>query len=51
MIWLKDHFANALIAKKAPVNYFEDILVFAKKYDTLLTHPLRKYALKLKNFF
>jgi len=30
MIWLKDHFANALTANKAPVNYYEDILVFTK---------------------
>lgn len=30
MIWEKDHYANALIAKKAPVNYYEDILVFSK---------------------
>ena len=30
MIWEKDHFANALIAKKAPVNYYEDVLVFSK---------------------
>ena len=30
MIWEKDHFANSLIAKKAPVSYFEDILVFSK---------------------
>jgi DNA modification methylase len=30
MIWEKDNFANALIAKKAPVNYFEDVLVFSK---------------------
>ena len=30
MIWEKDHFANSLIAKKAPVSYFEDILVFNK---------------------
>ena len=42
--WLKDHFANALIAKKAPVNYTEDVLVFFKKYDTLNQHPLRDYA-------
>lgn len=42
--WLKDHFANALIAKKAPVNYTEDICVFFKKYDTLAQHPLREYA-------
>ena len=42
--WLKDHFANALIAKKAPVNYTEDVLVFFKKYDTLNQHPLREYS-------
>jgi DNA modification methylase len=47
MVWLKDHFANALIAKKAPVSYFEDILVFFKKYDTLNQHPLRIYARKI----
>jgi len=34
MIWEKDHFANALTAKKAPLNYYEDVLVFSKKYDT-----------------
>jgi len=44
MIWVKDHFANGLIAKKAPVNYYEDLLVFFKKYDTANTHPLRKYS-------
>jgi site-specific DNA-methyltransferase (adenine-specific) len=44
MTWLKDHFANALIAKKAPVNYTEDICVFFKKYDLLNQHPLREYA-------
>ena len=30
MIWEKDNFANSLISKKAPVNYYEDILVFSK---------------------
>jgi len=44
LTWLKDHFANALLAKKAPVNYTEDICVFFKKYDTLNQHPLRIYA-------
>ena len=46
LVWLKDHFANALLAKKAPVNYTEDICVFFKKYDTLNQHPLREYASK-----
>ena len=31
MVWEKDHFANALIAKKAPVSYFEDIILFSKR--------------------
>jgi site-specific DNA-methyltransferase (adenine-specific) len=43
MIWEKDHFANALTAKKAPLNYYEDVLVFSKKYDLELIHPLRPY--------
>lgn len=50
MVWLKDHFANALIAKKAPVSYFEDVLVFFKKYDTLAQHPLRDYTKRLFDF-
>ena len=50
MTWLKDHFASPLSAKKAPVNYTEDINVFFKKYDTEAQHPLREYALKIKEF-
>lgn len=44
LIWKKDHFANALGCKSAPVSYFEDLSVFCKKYDTTNSHPLRKYA-------
>ena len=47
MTWFKDHFANSLIAKKAPVNYTEDVCVFFKKYDTLAQHPLRDYSRKV----
>ena len=43
MIWEKDHFANALTAKKAPLNYYEDVLVFSKSYDTEAIHELRPY--------
>jgi site-specific DNA-methyltransferase (adenine-specific) len=53
MIWQKDHFANGLIAKKAPVNYYEDIVMFIKNipaYDFEGAHPLREYALKIKAF-
>lgn len=43
MIWVKDHFANSLIAKKAPLNYYEDVLVFSKTHDLEELHPLRDY--------
>lgn len=43
MIWEKDHFANALTAKKAPLNYYEDALVFSKMHDFQGLHPLRPY--------
>lgn len=46
IIWEKDNFAFALLAKKAPVNYYEDILVFSKnhqKHDFKGLHPLREY--------
>jgi len=50
MIWEKDHFANSLIAKKAPVSYYEDILVFNKTYDTDGLHPLREYFSKVLDY-
>lgn len=50
MTWLKDHFANSLIAKKAPVNYTEDVCLFFKKYDTLAQHPLRVYSQEVMSF-
>ena len=50
MIWEKDHFANSLIAKKAPVSYYEDVLVFSKTHDTDGLHPLREYFAKVQSF-
>lgn len=50
MVWLKDHFGNALAAKKAPVSFYEDILVFFKKYETQALHPLRDYVKQLFSF-
>lgn len=44
MIWEKDNFANPLNSAKAPVNYYEDILIFSKTYDTDLKHPLCFYG-------
>lgn len=53
LTWLKDHFANALVAKKAPVNYTEDVCVFFKKHtkhDFKGTHPLRPYFADVLEF-
>ena len=43
MIWEKDNYGHALLAKKAPLNYYEDILVFSKTHDHEGLHPLRPY--------
>jgi len=51
MIWEKDHFANALTAKKAPLNYYEDILLFSKnhpKHDNTGNNPVRDYLIQEK---
>lgn len=50
MIWEKDTFANALLVNKAPVSYFEDILVFSKTHDTDGLHPLREYFSKVLDY-
>ena len=50
MYWDKMHFANCLVANKAPVSYIEDVLVFSKKYDVENLHPLRKYAKNIMQF-
>lgn len=50
MIWEKDHFANALTAKKAPLNYYEDVLIFSKNHETEAIHPLRPYFKVLMDF-
>ena len=52
LIWEKDHFANSLTAKKAPLNYYEDILVFSKNYEKgkniKPTNPIYNYLKKCK---
>ena len=53
MIWEKDHFANSLVAKKAPVSYYEDILIFSKMnpiHGCEFTHPLRPYFKRVMDF-
>jgi DNA modification methylase len=52
-IWEKDSFAFALGAKKAPVNVYEEIVVFRKrhpKHDFSIEHPLREYFAKVYSF-
>ena len=52
MIWLKDHFANALLVNKAPVSYYEDILVFSKDYEKgkniVPSNPVYEYLQECK---
>ena len=44
MIWKKDNYGSHLKCNKAPLGYFEEILVFGKIYDTELNHPLCFYG-------
>lgn len=50
MIWKKNHFGNQLLSKKAPVKYFEDIVVFSKYYDIYNDSPLRMYFKRVMDF-
>ena len=50
MYWDKMHFANCLVANKAPVSYIEDVLVFSKTHNTYEEHNLLDYSLKLRNY-
>jgi site-specific DNA-methyltransferase (adenine-specific) len=52
-MWLKNDFANGLLANKAMVGFFEDILVFSKqnnKHDFEGLHPLREYFASVLGF-
>ena len=50
MIWLKNNHANSFMAKKAPLNYFEDINIFTKKYSRNSFKELREYFKGLQEF-
>ena len=53
MVWEKDTFANALGCNKAPVSYYEDVLVFSKnhqKHDFEGVHPLRPYLQQVREY-
>jgi len=45
MIWEKNDFANALLCKKAPVSYFEDILIFSKTCELKTDNKIRDYLI------
>lgn len=52
-IWYKNVHANALLAKSAMVNRFEDICIFSKpcpKHDFCGENPLREYFAKVYEF-
>ena len=49
MYWDKMHFANCLVANKAPVSYIEDVLVFSKMHEEKNTHPLANYVKELQD--
>lgn len=48
-IWLKDHFANALSCNKAPVSFYEDIIVFTKS-ESYERNPVKDYTDKIREF-
>ena len=50
--WKKEHAGNILLAKKAPLNYIEDINVFVRRSanDAEKAHPLRSYSRKVLAF-
>ena len=50
LIWVKNNFANAFSASKAPVSYFEDMSVFRKVYDIDNQNPLRQYSLQVLQY-
>ena len=50
MIWDKQQFANCLLVNKAPLNYYEDVLVFSKNNEFEGLHPLRPYFKEVFEF-
>lgn len=50
LIWEKDHFANSFNAQEAPLNYYEELAVFTKQYDSNLNNPVRQYFKAVKEY-
>jgi site-specific DNA-methyltransferase (adenine-specific) len=43
MIWEKDNYGSHLKCNKAPLGYFEEIIIFSKTHDLERSHPLIDY--------
>lgn len=50
MVWSKMRMGNHLLYKKAPVSYFEDIMIFYKKSDSGFKNNARKYVDSIRKF-
>ena len=50
MVWVKEGAGNPLFAKKAPLKYYEDILVFTKELGMDCNEELREYFRGLHNY-
>ena len=48
-IWIKDSFANPLLCKNAPVNYYEDICIFSKRFDEQKNDRVRLWLQLIQN--
>ena len=51
MYWDKMHFANCLVANKAPVSYIEDVLIFSKGDCYNAVHPLKNVMKKYESIY
>ncbi|HGJ5856557.1 MAG TPA: hypothetical protein ACHBZ1_12280, partial [Arsenophonus nasoniae] len=50
LIWVKNHFGHPLSCRRMPVNFFEDIVVFYKQFDSNKRDPRRDYVARLLAF-
>ena len=50
MIWKKDSAGNSLMAKNAPVSYFEDINVFVKGESAKELNPISEHIEKIERY-
>jgi site-specific DNA-methyltransferase (adenine-specific) len=51
MIWEKDNYGSHLKCNKAPLGYFEEILIFSKTESENSTEPIRQYLKTIQSKF